>query len=138
MSADFCSIENDRSGSDEAFVADSASMNNRAMSDCNPITNDSSIFGRAMNDNIILLAAVCSYTNLAIVTAENGPWPDTGVSTNHNVAYDARVGRDHSPRMDSRFLRAELIERHSTHQATANSSFLPSHGRGGSWDFTAA
>src|SRR6266571_5470069 len=106
VSADFCSIENDRSGSDEAFVADSASMNNGAVSDCNPITNNSSIFGRAVNDNIILQAAVCSYPNPAVVTAENGPWPDAGASTNHNVAYDARIGRNHGPRMDSRFLRA--------------------------------
>src|SRR6266571_1279840 len=99
-------IENNGSGSDEAFVADSASMNNGAVSDCNPITNNSSIFGRAVNDNIILQAAVCPYANLAVVTAENGPWPDAGASTNHNVAYDARIGRNHGPRMDSRFLRA--------------------------------
>src|SRR3989449_7680785 len=124
VSADFCSIENDRSGSDEAFVADSASMNNGAMSDCNPITNNSSIFGRAVNDNIILQTTVCSYPNLAVVTAENGPWPDAGVSTNHNVPYDARIRRDHGRGVDFGFLRPELIERHSTHRATAN-SFLP-------------
>src|SRR5438094_3988516 len=124
VSADFCSIENDCSGSDEAFVADSASMNNRAMSDRNPITNHSSIFGRAVNDNIILQAAVYSYPNLAVVTAENGPRPDAGASTNHNVAYDARIGRDNGRRVDFGFLRPELVERHSTHRTTAN-SFLP-------------
>jgi hypothetical protein len=45
MSADFCPIENDSSGSDEAFVADFASVYNRVVSDCNPVADNSGVFG---------------------------------------------------------------------------------------------
>src|SRR5712692_7730365 len=111
-------IENDRSRSDEAFIPDSASMYDRAVSDSDPITNDSGIFGRAMYDYIILQATVCSHANLAIVTAKHGPRPHAGSRADHNITDDARAGRNHGPRIDPWFLRAEFEERHSTHQAT--------------------
>jgi hypothetical protein len=54
MSTDFRPIENDGSGSDEAFVADSARMNNCAMSNRDPITNNARVLGRAVNHDIVL------------------------------------------------------------------------------------
>jgi len=96
MSSHSRPIENDRSCSDEAFIPDSASMYDCTVSDSDPITDDCGIFGRAMNDNIILQATVCSYSDPAIVTAKHGPGPHARSRTDHNIADDARIGRNHN------------------------------------------
>jgi hypothetical protein len=54
MFSDSGSIKYDGSSSDEAFVADLASVNNRAVSHSYTITNETGILGRAVNNNIIL------------------------------------------------------------------------------------
>jgi hypothetical protein len=54
MSTDFRPIENDGSGPNEAFVADSACMNNRTVRHRDPITDRGRILGRAVNHNIVL------------------------------------------------------------------------------------
>jgi hypothetical protein len=96
MSADLRPIEDNRSCSDEAFIPDSASMYDRIMSDSDPATNDCGIFGRAMNYNIVLQATVCSYADPAIVTAKHRPRPHARSRTDHNIADDARIGRNHN------------------------------------------
>jgi hypothetical protein len=47
-------IENDRSSSNKAFVADPAGVNNRTVRHRDTITNHSRILGRTMNHNIVL------------------------------------------------------------------------------------
>src|SRR5712691_1170804 len=105
-------IENDGSRSHEAFVADSARINNRAMSNRDPITNNARVLGRAVNHDIVLYATILSNSNLPVVTAKHSSWPNASSRTDYNVADDARARSDHRGRMDPWFPRAEFVDRH--------------------------
>src|SRR5207245_3381485 len=88
--SDCCSVEDDGSSSHEAFVADSARVNNRAMSNRDPITNNARVLGRAVNHDIVLYATIGSNPDPPVVTAKHSSWPNACSRANYNVADDAR------------------------------------------------
>jgi len=79
-------------------------MNNRAMSNRNPITNNGGVLGRAVNHDIVLYATIGSNPDPPVVTAKHSSWPNACSRANYNVTYDARVGSDHRGLMDPWFL----------------------------------
>jgi hypothetical protein len=94
LRADLSAVEDRRAHADEAFVADGAGVDNRAVADGDPITDEAWKFIGEMQDGVVLNVGVMADDDAIDVAAQDGVIPDAGMIAEGNVAKDNGGARD--------------------------------------------
>ena len=86
--ADDRAVQNHRAHAHETFIADFASVNNRAVADGDPVAEDARQIVREMQHGVVLDVGVVAHDDAVDVAAQHRAIPDAGMRAERDVTDD--------------------------------------------------